>query len=116
MSVRLSPLKLNSFGDLDLFDLAVELGDADFFSGAQRAVEDARDGEAARVVAVIEIGDQNLQRAAASPAAPNSLDDGLKQRLKVGSRNGEIGGRGAEFSVGIEHGELKAATLRRPDR
>ena len=42
---------------------AIQLGDADFFAGVHGAVEHARDGEAAQIVAVVEIGHQNLQRA-----------------------------------------------------
>ena len=41
---------------------AVELGDVVLLAGAQGAVEDAADGEAAEVVAVVEVGDQDLQR------------------------------------------------------
>ena len=49
-------------GDLRLVQRAVELGDADVFAGVHGAVEDARDGEASQIVAVVEIRHQNLQR------------------------------------------------------
>ena len=49
-------------GDLGFLQRAVELGDGDFFAGVHFAVEDAGDGEAAEVVAVVEVRDQNLQR------------------------------------------------------
>ncbi len=58
----LEPVEAEELGDLDLLNLTAELGDADFFAGAQGAVEDTRDGEAAEVIAVVEIGDQDLQR------------------------------------------------------
>ena len=51
------------FGDLGFLQCAVELGDGNVFAGVHRSVEHARDGEASEIVAVIEIRDQNLQRA-----------------------------------------------------
>src|ERR1039458_314683 len=104
----LESVKAEQLGDLDLLDLAVELGDADFLAGAQRAVEDARDGQAAEVVAVIKICDQDLQRrGGVAGGRRNGLHDGFKQRLKIGAGYGEVGGCRAQFAVGVEHGELK---------
>ena len=48
--------------DLRLVQRAIELGDGDFFAGVHLSVEHARDGQAAEVVAVVEVGDENLQR------------------------------------------------------
>ena len=56
-STRFRPSKEYSLVILVLWIRAVEFGDGDFVAVAQRAVEDAADGEAAEVVAVIEIGD-----------------------------------------------------------
>ena len=50
-------------GDLGLLQRAVALGDVDLVAGLERAVEDAGDAEAAEVVGVVEIGDQDLERA-----------------------------------------------------
>ena len=80
----LQAAEAEELGDLDLFDLTAQLGDADFFAGAQGAVENARNGQAAEVVAVVEIGDQDLQRRGGiSGGRRNGLDDGFKQRLKI---------------------------------
>ena len=49
-------------GDLCFLQRPIELGDRDFFTGEHLAVKDAGDGEAAEIVAVIEVGDENLQR------------------------------------------------------
>ena len=68
MSTRFSPEKENSLVILRFLQRAVQLGDADFFAGAQGAVEDARDRQAPEVVAVVQIGHQNLQRAGGSPS------------------------------------------------
>ena len=65
--MRFSPLKENSLVILIFWIDAVQLGDGDFFAGPQLAVKDARDGEAAEVVAVIKVSDQYLQRTVSSP-------------------------------------------------
>jgi hypothetical protein len=48
-------------GDLDGLELAVDAGEIDFLTGLEGAVEDARDGEAAEVVGVVEVGDEDLE-------------------------------------------------------
>ena len=50
-------------GDLVLGECAVDAGDVVLLAGAHGAVEDAADGEAAEVVGVVEVGDEDLQRA-----------------------------------------------------
>ena len=54
-------------GDPRFVKRAVQLDDGDFIAVPQRAVEDATDGQAAEIVAVIEIGDQKLKRSGGSP-------------------------------------------------
>ena len=50
----------------------------------QRAVEDARDGETAEIVAVVEIGDENLQRAVGiAGRSRNVLHDRFEQRTQI---------------------------------
>ena len=48
-------------GDLDGLEGAVELGEVDLLAVLERAVEDATDGEAAEVVGVVEVGDEDLE-------------------------------------------------------
>ena len=49
--------------DLGFMQRAVELGDGDFLAGMHFSVEDARDGEASQIVAVVEVRHEDLQRA-----------------------------------------------------
>ena len=52
----------------------------------QRALEDAADGEAAEVVGVVEVGDQDLQRAVGvAGGRGNGVDDGFEERLQIGA-------------------------------
>ena len=60
MSVRFNPER-EQLGDLDFLERAIALGDGHIFASAQRAVEYARDSQAAQIVAVIQIGHQHLQ-------------------------------------------------------
>ena len=50
-------------GDAGLLERAVAFGDGDIVADVERALEDAADGDAAEVVGVVEVGDQDLQRA-----------------------------------------------------
>ena len=53
----------------------------------QRAVEDAGDGEAAEVVGVVEVGDQDLQHAVGiALGRRNGRDDRFEERLQIGAR------------------------------
>ena len=72
-------------GDARLVERAVELGDGHFVAVPQRAVEHAADGQAAQVIAVIEIGDQQLQdRIGIARRRRDVLQDGFEQRAQVG--------------------------------
>ena len=82
--------------------------DAVLLAGAHGAVEDARDGEAAEVVGVVEIGDEDLDGAFGIALGDgDGLDDLLEEGLKIGAGNGGIGGRGAQLAVGVEHGKVE---------
>ena len=117
MSVRFSPAKENSLVILVFCMRAVALGDGDFFAGAQRAVEDARDGQAAEIVAVVEIGDQHLQRPVGiARGLGNGRDDGFKQRPQVLAGLVEVGGGGAQSSRWCRARENRAGLRRRRDR
>ncbi len=54
--------------DLRLLNPAVEMADRDFVAMPQRALKHAADGEAAQVIAVIEVGHLGLQDGVGSPA------------------------------------------------
>ncbi len=59
----LEAIEAEQLGDLDVLQRAVALGNGDLLPVAQRAVEDARNGQPAKVVGVVEVRDQDLQRA-----------------------------------------------------
>ena len=93
---------------LGLLQRAVALRDVHFVAGVQRALKDAADGDAAEVIRVVEIGDQNLQRAfGVAGGGGNGVDDGLEERLQVGAGRGQIGRRGACLGHRVEHGKIE---------
>ena len=96
-------------GDLDLLQRAVALGDGDVFAGAQRAVEDARDRQAAEIVAVIEVGDQHLQRpvgiALAAAGMVSTMASNSGRKFSPGLF--DVGRRRARLGVGVEHGKVE---------
>ena len=76
----LQPGEREQLRNLDLLHRPVALGDGDVLAGAQRAVEDACDGQAAEIVAVIEIRHQHLQRSVRiALRMRNGVDDGFEQ-------------------------------------
>ena len=95
-------------GDLVLGEGAVDAGDAVLLAGLHGAVEDAGDGEAAEVVGVVEVGDEDLERALGIALRHwDGLDDLLEERLQIGAGDVEVLGGGAELAVGVEHGEVE---------
>ena len=57
----------------------------------QRALEDAANRDAAEVIGIVEIGDQDLKRAfGIAGGRGNGIHDALEQRLQVGAGLGEI--------------------------
>ena len=108
MSTRFSPLKENSLVIRTFCKRAVELGDADFLAGAQRAVEDARDGQPAEVVAVIEIRHQDLQRAiGVAGGRGDGRHDGIEQRLQILTGGVGVRRRRAQLGVGVENRKIE---------
>jgi hypothetical protein len=64
---------------------AVQLADGHGVAEAQRAGEDAPDGQAPQVVAVIQVGDQHLQHLVRIARRLGDMpQDGVEQRLQVG--------------------------------
>ena len=113
----LQSVKREQLGDLGLEQRSVALGDVDLFPVAQGSVKHARDGQAAQVVGVVEVGDQDLQRAVrVSAGRRNGGDDGFKERLQVLSGRVQGGAGGAQLGVGVEHGEIELVLVPRRDR
>ncbi len=108
MSVRFSPANENSLVILVVLHRAVALGDGHIFARAQRAVEDARDGQPSEVVAVVEVRHQHLQRpVGVARRMRNRLDDRFEQRLQILARLVDIGGRRAQLRVGVQHRKIE---------
>ena len=117
MSVRLRPEKLKSLVILCLLKVPSTRATEYSCAGAHGAVEDAADGEAAEVVGVVEVGDEDLQRAFGIALGDgDGLDDLLEERLQVGAGAGEVEGCGADLAVGVEDGEVEHGPRRRRGR
>ena len=102
------PAEAEQFGDACILQRAIELGDGHFFAGAQGAVEDARDGQPAEVVAVIEVGHQHLQRRRGIPGGErNSFQNRLKQRLQIRAWLIYRERSGSGLGVGVENGKFE---------
>ena len=109
----LQSFKGEELGDLGLLQRAVALGDVDLIAGLERAVEDARDAEAAEVVRVVEVGDLDLERSLGIAGSRlQRVDDGLEERLQVGAGGVERERRGAVLGVGVEHREVELILFR----
>src|SRR6202044_1335821 len=94
--------------NLRFLERAVEFGDGDFFSGEHFAVKDARDREATEVVAVVEISNKNLQRPGGVAFGRRSrFQNRIEERTQIFAAAFDVGGRGADFGVGVENGEVE---------
>ena len=106
--MRLSPREGEELGDARFVERAVALGDGHIVADVQRALKDAADGDAAEVIGVIEIGDQDLQRAlGVAGSLGNGGDDGLKERLQIHAGRGRIGRRRAFLGHRVEHRKIQ---------
>ena len=69
----------------------------------ERALKDAADGDAAEVIGIVEIRDQNLQRALGiARRFRDRIHDRLEQRLQIHSRLSRIHRSGAIFGDGVQ--------------
>ena len=81
---------------------AVQLGDGDFLACAKSSVKDAGNRQTAKVVAVIEVGDENLQRAIGiAPRLRNGAHDRLEQRPQILSAAFYFFGGCAGLGIGV---------------
>src|SRR6188508_2994181 len=80
----LQPFERIQLRDFRLLKAAIELRDPDLIANLERAVEDARDREAAEVVAVVEVGHEDLQRAGRiAGGAGDMFHDRLEERTEI---------------------------------
>ena len=95
-------------GDLDLLQRQVAAGEHDFVADMQRALEDAGDGDAAEVLGVVEVGDEDLERCfRVADSGRNGLDDRLEERLKIGAGNGHVRRGCAVLGDAVEDGKIE---------
>ena len=93
---------------LGRLEASVPLGDGDGLAHRDAAGEDPADAEAAEVVAVVEVRDEELQNGLGAPARRRDvLQDRLEERAQI--LTGAVG-RGAgepDLGVGVDHRELE---------
>ncbi len=95
-------------GHRGALERAVELADCDGVAHLDPAVEDTPDGDAAQVVAGVQVGDQGLQRRIHIAARCRCVrDDGVEQRLQVFARHQDVRGGRALACVRVKHGEVE---------
>ena len=83
------------------------LDDADGLIGPHRPGDDATDREATRVVVVVEVVDDDLQRRARVPGSRGDvLDDEVEERLEVRVRVGQRRLGDAQLADGVDDGEI----------
>ncbi len=103
----LQPFEAVELGDLALDHGAVAAADGHDVARADAAVDHAAQRDAAHVVIVVVVGDQDLQRRVRiSLRSGDELVDGLEERLQVLLGIGELEGAGALAGDGVEDGEL----------
>src|ERR1700679_795342 len=74
----------------------------------KRALEDAADGDAAEIIRVVEVGDENLERAAlVAGGLRNGFDDSLKERLKALAGLGRVECRRALLGYRVENRKVE---------
>jgi hypothetical protein len=90
----------------------VALGDSNVFARLHGSGKNAGDGEAAKVVAVIEIRYQYLQRpVSVSLRSGNGRDDRIKQGTQIFAMRSLMHGGGARLGVRIEDREVELVFL-----
>ena len=90
-------------GHLRFVDQVVELADDDRIANLDAAVEDAADGDAADVIARIEVGDENLERRVGVAARRRHvLDNRVEQRPQIGAGCVLIAARSPDPGVRVQ--------------
>ena len=108
MSTRRSPSNANSLVTL-VSGRAVELADRDRVADLDAAVEDASDGDAAEVVARVEVGDEHLQRRVEHRRAAAARCRRWRRTAAAGPRpaTSRRQRRRARLGAGVEHRKVE---------
>ena len=97
--------KLRNLGGLNR---SVELRDSHFGAALESSLKNARDGEAPQKIAVVEIGDLNLQHGLGiARRRRNRSDDLLEERLEIRRVVADLQVRDSGFRVGVDHGKIE---------
>ncbi len=100
--------KWKQLSDFSFLQRAIKFRDAYFFAIVHGPVEHTRDGKTSEVVAVVEIGDQDLQRTRSlSRRRRDGIHDGFKQRLQIFRPPALLRGSGPGFGIGIQNGKIE---------
>src|SRR5690348_3273798 len=110
--VALEPAEGKELGDARGLQRAIEFDNAHFVAAVQSTLKDARNSDAAEVIAVIEVGDLNLQGFSRITGGwRNGVQNGLEEKCKIA---GAIAAqfvppvvRDAGFGIGVEHGKIE---------
>ena len=103
----LQAVEREQLGDLGVLEGAIELDDGDRIVQLDGAVEDAADGDAAEIVAGVQVGDQHLQRRRRiALRRRHVLDDGVEERPQILAANGRIARGHPVARVRVQHREL----------
>src|SRR6267142_3597981 len=95
-------------GDLHLLYRSVEFGNANLFPGAQRAVEDAGNRQPSQIVAVIEVGYENLKRVVLIAfRSRNGRQNRIEQRTQSFAGRLRLVRSRSRFRIRIQHREIK---------
>jgi len=95
-------------GDLDFLERSIELGDGRLFAVAQAAIEDAGNRHPAQVIAVVQVGHQNLQWIGSfAGRRGNGGEDGVEERPQILAGSVDRGRSGAGLGVGVEHWKVE---------
>ena len=91
--------------------------DRDFIADLDLAVEDPSDGDAAEIIARVEIRDENLQRRVERPHRGRHVtDDAVEERPEIPTGRVFVQRGCSLFRVGVNHRESRAALPTRRDR
>ena len=97
--------KLRDFRGLNR---SVQFRDAHFGAALQRSLKNARDGDAPEKIAVIEVGDLNLQHGRGiARRRRNRSDDLFEERLEIRRIVADFAVRDAEFRVRVDHRKIE---------
>ena len=109
----LEPRKGKQLGDARFVERTVTARDVCFVACVQRSLKDAADGDAAEVIGVIEVRNQNLQRAAGiTRRFRDRFHDGAEERLQIDAGLGWIGRRCAGLGDGVQDRKVQLGFVR----